>query len=357
MPTPPPAVVGAALAARRRLLAAADALLPPFAVLWERSLGILRTHVLSALCELGIPAALADGPQPVGELAARTGADEDTLHRVLRVAELEGVVRRDRRGRHRLTRTGRLLVPDAPGSLDPWIRYLTLESTRRAYAELPGSLRTGEPGFRRAWDTTVWEHFSAHPEEEALFASAMRNITSFDAADLAGAGLWPDEGTVCDVAGGTGQLLTEIVGRRPGLRGVLVDLPGVLDKARERLAGTQRIEFAAGDLFGGIDVKADVYILKNIVHDWDDPTSARIFETVRAAMPAGARLVVIEQEQPRDEPHPFASVTDLQMLTQTDGGRERSVAELQALLRSTGLEPARVERAGVSVLVEAVNPA
>lgn len=354
MPVPPPWAVTVALGARRRLLGAADAVLPPWAALFDRTMGILRTHVLAALSELGVPAALADGPLALAELARRVAADEDALQRVLRVAELDGIVRRDRRGRYRLTRIGRALGEDALG---PWVRYLTLESTRAAYAELPGSVRTGEPGFRRARGTTVWDWYGDHPDEEALFAAAMRNITAFDAADLAAASLWPDRGTVCDVAGGTGQLLAAVLERRPGLNGVLVDLPGVLDAARERLAGHDRIAFAAGDLFAGIDVRADVYVLKNILHDWDDATSLRILRTVVATMPTGARLIVIEQLQERDDPHPFASPTDLQMLTQTDGGRERSAAELQELLRRAGLRPGRVERAGVSALVEASRAA
>jgi DNA-binding transcriptional ArsR family regulator len=351
-PVPPQFAIGAVLATRRRLLAAADALLPPWAALFDRSMGMLRTHVLATLAELGVPAALAERPLALGELAARVGAHEDTLHRVLRMAELDGIVRRDRRGRYRLTRMGGALSDDVLG---PWVRYLVLESTRAAYAELPGSVRSGEPGFRRARGTTVWDWYGDHPEEEALFAHAMRNITAFDSADLAAAGIWPDEGTLCDVAGGTGELLSAVVARRPALRGVLVDLPGVLGAARERLAGAERIDFAAGDLFGGIDVAADVYCLKNILHDWDDATCGRILATVVAAMRPGARLVVVEQVQERDEPHPFASPTDLQMLTQTDGGRERSVPEMQALLRGAGLEPGRVERAGISALVEGVR--
>jgi DNA-binding transcriptional ArsR family regulator len=353
MSAPPPRVIDAALAVRRRLLRAADAVLPPFASLFDRTIGILRTHVLATLAELGVPAALAPGPLSLAELAERVGADPDALHRVLRVAELDGIVKRDRRGRHKLTRLGRGLIPDRPGSLDPWVRYLVLESTRAAYAALPESVRTGQPGFRIARGTTVWDWYADHPDEEALFAAAMRNITAFDAPDIAAAGLWPDTGTVCDIAGGTGELLSAIVSGRPGLQGVLVDVPGVLEAARARLAGSERISFAAGDLFGSIDVAADVYVLKNILHDWDDATSVRIVETVRRAMAPGARLVVIEQIQERDTPHPFASPTDIQMLTQTDGGRERSPLELQELLRSAGLRPGRVERAGVNALVEA----
>jgi hypothetical protein len=352
MPVPPPFAVKAAIAARGALRRAHDAVLPPWASTFQLTLGIIRTHVMAALAELGVPAALGAGPLGIDDLAAKVEADADALERVLRIAELDGLVRRDRAGRYRLTKMGDVLRPDAPGSLDPWVRYLVLESTRAAYAELPGSVRTGEPGFRRAHGTTIWDWYAEHPDEETLFASAMRNITAFDAADLAQAKLWPQTGTVCDVAGGTGELLSEVLAAHPDLRGVLVDVPGVLAEARERRAGVERMSFADGDLFKGIDVAADVYVLKNILHDWDDATCAKILATVRAAMPDGARLVVIEQLQPEHEPHAFASPTDIQMLTQTDGGRERSAAELQALLTGAGLRAGRVERVGVAALVE-----
>jgi hypothetical protein len=352
MPVPPPFAVKAAITARAALRRAHDAVLPPWASTFQLTLGIIHTHVLAALCEVGVPAALADGPLALDDLAARVDADADTLKRVLRVAELDGVVARDRGGRYRLTRMGKVLRPDVPGSLDPWVRYLVLGSTREGYAELPGSVRTGEPGFRRAHGTTVWDWFAAHPDEETLFASAMRNLTAFDAADLARADLWPQTGTVCDVAGGTGELLTEILAANPGVQGILVDVPGVLAEARDRRAGVERLSFADGDLFKGVAVAADVYVLKNILHDWDDAACATIIATVRAAMPAGARLIVIEQLQPEDTPHPFASPTDIQMLTQTDGGRERSAAELQALLTGAGLRAGKVEKVGVAALVE-----
>lgn len=354
---PPPPVVDAALAVRRLLLRAADAILPPSAALFDRSMGIARTHVLATLAELGVPAALAGGPLDADQLSARVGAHPDTLRRVLRLAELDGLLRRDRRRRYRLTRLGTALRPDVEGSLHPWVRYMALESTRAAWAELTGSARTGEPGFRRARATTVWEWFAEHPEEERLFADAMANVTAFDAPVLAAADLWPDTGIVCDVAGGTGQLLAEIVAPRPGLRGVLLEAPGVLAEARPRLAArglAERVELVEGDLLGELSARADVYVLKNILHDWDDATSGRILRTVRATMPAGSALVVVEQLQHPDRPHPFATVADLQMLTQCEGGRERSADELRALLREAGLRPSRLERAGVSALVEGV---
>ena len=356
-PAPPPRAVDAALALRSALLRAADALLPSTAVAWQRTMGIGRTQVIGAVAELGVADELGSGPLTAAELAPRVGADADALHRLLRAAAVEGFVRLDRRGRFRLTRLGRTLRSDSADSIRPWARYMNLESTRAAWGDLTESVRTGGAAFPRVHGTSVWDWFAKHPEEERLFAAAMRSMTEFEAPSLTAAPVWPEQGTVCDVAGGAGTLLAAILAERPGLRGVLVETPGVLTEAEsylEKRGLRDRVELVEGDLFGEIEAEADLYVLKNILHDWDDATGAKILANVRAAMRPGARLLLAEQLQERNEPHPFASITDLQMLTQCDDGRERSPSELQALLSGAGFTPGRVERSGISALVEGV---
>ncbi len=346
-----------ALGLRRLLLRAADALLPASAVTWELSMGLARTHVLATLAELGVADALADGPLTAQQLAPRVGANADALHRLLRAAAVDGVVRLDRRGRFRLTRTSQALRSDAPVPMGTWTRYITLASTRAAWADLTESVRSGRSAFPRVHGMSIWEWFARHPEEEQAFAQSMRALTEFEAPGLAGASLWPETGTVCDVAGGAGTLLAAILTERPGLRGVLVEAPGVLAEADAHLTARgvrERVELVEGDMFAGIHADADVFVLKNVLHDWDDATSARILDTVRATMRPGARVVLIEQLQERNRLNPITSVADLQMLTQCDDGRERSRAELQALLAGARLRPGRVERAGLSALVEGV---
>jgi hypothetical protein len=345
------------LVLRRLLLRAADSLLPPWAAVWDRTMGIARTEVIGVIAELGVPDELGGGRLTAAELARRLSVDPDALHRVLRVAAADGLLKMDRRGRFRLTRFGRTLRSDWPATLRPWARYMALDSTKRAWADLPESVRTGRAAFERVHGKSIWDWYAEHPEEEQLFAAAMRSITEFDAPAVAGSELLPDQGVVCDVAGGAGTLLGEILVTRPGLRGVLVEAPGVLAEAEKHLSERgvrERAELVEGDLFGELSAEADVYLLKNILHDWDDPTSARILSGVRATMAPGARLVLIEQLQERNRPHPFTSISDVQMLTQCVDGRERSREELHSLLSDAGLRPGRVERAGVSALIEGV---
>lgn len=356
-PVPPPRAVDAALALRRALLWAADALVPATGAMWLRTMGLARAQVIATLAELGVADELAGGRLTAAELAPRIDADADALHRVLRAAAADGVLRLDRRGRFRLTRIGRALLSGRADSIRPWARYLALDSTRSAWAGLTDSVRSGEAAFERVHGTPVWDWFAAHPEEERLFAAAMRSMTEFEISSLSAAPVWPDEGTICDVAAGAGTLLAAILAERPGLRGVLVEAEGVLEEARAHLAArgvADRVELRQGDLFGRIEAKADVYVLKNILHDWDDGTCSEILRNVRGAMAPGARLVLVEQLQERNEPHQFASITDLQMLTQCVDGRERSPGELRELLAGAGFGAGEVHRSGISALVESV---
>ena len=171
---------------------------------------------------------------------------------------------------------------------------------------------------------------------------------------------FPETGTVCDVAGGAGVLLGEILRSHPGLRGVLVEAPLVLAEAATYLASiglADRVQLVEGDLFGEIDATADIYLLKWILHDWDDATCERIVKNVVSSMPASARLVAIEGNQDRNEVHPRFSMIDLQMLTMSEGGKERSGGEIEQLLTNGGMHPLGTRRTATDLLlVEADIP-
>lgn len=354
---PPRRAARAALALRRRVRNALDRVLPREAVLWELSMGVAHTRMLGTIAELGVADALAEGPATAAEVARRLDLDADALHRVLRGLVPTGAVGLDRRGRFRLVGPGRALAAGHERSLNAWVRYQNLRSTQDAWGALPSIVRTGEPGFQLVHGTSVWSHFAEHPEEERLFASAMREVTRMVLPMIAGGYPWPESGTVCDVAGGTGTLLAAVLERRPGLRGILVDAPGVLREAEGHLAERgvgDRVELREGDMFEHVDAAADLYILKDVLHDWDDARCAQILRTVRAPMPAGSRVVLAETVQERDEPDPLVSLIDLQMLTQCDGGRQRSVGELHRLLEQADLRPGAVHLTAGPALLEGI---
>src|SRR5436305_9448951 len=138
------------------LLWAADSLLPPWAAVWDRTMGVARTEIIGVLASLGVADELAAGPSTAAELAGRLGVDGDALHRVMRVAAADGLFKLDRRGRFRLTRLGKTLRSDSPATLRPWARYLARDAIRPARADLGGRVRTGGCGFARVDGTSAW---------------------------------------------------------------------------------------------------------------------------------------------------------------------------------------------------------
>jgi len=266
------------------------------------------------------------------------------------------VVRMSHDGHVTLTSTGQCLREEAKGSVREWVLYQVEESHLRGWAGLTESVRTGEPAFPRENGVSLWEWLAAHPAEERLFAGAMQRLTDLAGPQIAQAYDWRPGSLVCDIGGGTGTLLSHILMHDPTLRGVLVDGPGPLGGAPDLLAdrGLEgRVELVEGDLFSRISVVADVYLLKNVLHDWDDDRCRTILSNLAAAMRQDSRLLMVEFLQEPNRPHPMVPLIDLQMLTQADGGRERSVAEFRALLESAGLVLGRVYRGPMHAILEA----
>jgi hypothetical protein len=352
---PPRPAVLAITALRRALLALADRLVPAHLAMFDKAIGIGRTHLYGTIAELGVADELAKGKATAAELAGRLGVDPDALHRALRAACVDRVLKLDRRGRFSLTRTGRTLTTDHPHSDRDFARFMALKSISDGWVGLTETIRTGEPGFRAVHGMTVWEWFVEHPEEERLFAGAMRWLTENQAPFIVGGYPWPESGTICDVAGGAGTLLGRILQERPGARGIVIDAKGVLDAADQHLSAVgvrDRVELVEGNMFERLEADADVYLLKNILHDWDDASCLQILRVVRAMMSPGSRLVVVEALQERNRPHPFASFADVQMLTH-EGGRERSAEELKRLLSDAGLRPGEIRETAGPALIEA----
>ncbi len=355
--TPPPAAVRIGMRIRRALHRAGDRLLPPEVLAWEKVTSLQTTSVIAALVEVGAIDSLGRRAAGPTEVAAELDLDADTLGRVLRQGADDGLLRRRRNGAYELTALGEAYRSEHSPTISHWAKYMNTEAVQRAWGNLAETIRTGEPSFPATHGRSVWDHFAANPDEERLFANSMRELTDMVKAWVVNGYPWPQAGTICDVAGGSGPLLAAILEARPGLRGMLVEAPGVLPEADAHLtaAGVRdRVELLEGNIFERIDAGADLYTLKDILHDWDDERSLQILRTVRAAMAPGAKVVLVETLLEADEADPIAVRVDLHMLTQCDGGRQRSVAELQSLLTQAGLRPGEVHRTGGPAMIEGI---
>lgn len=355
---PPARLTGAVLGLRGLLQRAADLVVPPELVAHERATAFFATRVAGALVEVGAIDAIGDRARTAAELAAELELDEDNLHRTLRLAAAQRLVTIDRRGRFALTATGRCFRSEASPSFAPWLRHLNTEAVQIPWAELAETIRVGGSTFPRVYGKSTWQHFAEHPEQERLFAASMRELSRAELAQIVHGYPWPEHGVIADVAGGSGPVLAGILAAHPGLRGVLVEAPGVLAEADGHLSRADvrdRVELREGNIFERVDAEADIYLLKDIVHDWDDERTLQILGTVAAAMPPGSKLVLIEQLLEHNDPHPVIAAVDLHMLAVCDGGRQRSADELRALLRAAGLRPGRVREVGLTGLIEGVR--
>jgi hypothetical protein len=330
----------------QRLRAGVDRLAPPELLLAERITGVAATAVTGALVSSGLAGRLDDRPRSARELVGDGGLDSDSADRLLRGAAALGLVDRVGDGflRNRLTRG---LQPDGRRTLAPLATFFASETNVRAWSRFLEAVHAGEVPFRRAHGHGIWEHLAGSEEEGTHFARAMEALTRLDAEVVVDTPGFSGLVGLCDVAGGTGVLLEAALLAHPGLQGVLVEAPSVVQLARRRferagLLGRVRLEPA--DVFARVPEGLPAYVLKDVLHDWDDARALALLEVVRQAMPAGARLLLVELLLGDGPVEPLASLVDLQMLALTDGGRQRSVEELAALLRRSGFAPPVVHR-------------
>lgn len=354
---PPDAAVRAAIAARRGMRAATDRLAPVELVLWELATGVMGTKMLGAAARLRIADLLAERPLDGHAIAEKTGQNADAMHRMMRALVTMGVFALDGQGRFTNNFRSEGLRSGRPGAMREFIEYFATRSNVDAWNAFDGTLATGKNGFALAHGMNVWEWFDAHPGERELFATAMMGITVTVAPVVAGIYPWEELGVVCDVGGGRGTLLSELLLRFRGLRGILYDGEGVVALGRELLRSRgvlDRVTLEAGSFFDRVPEGADGYVLKNILHDWDDEACTKILRNVRSATKPGQKLVILETITEHDDVRGAGALADVQMMMACDDGRERSRAEYGALLAATGWQLGRVSEHALVGAIEAV---
>ncbi|MFL6331793.1 MAG: methyltransferase [Pyrinomonadaceae bacterium] len=316
---------------------------PPAAVLTQMAFGALLTQALYVAARLGIADLLAAGPRPVAELAAETETHERSLYRVLRSLAGAGVFAEVAPQTFGLTPLAEPLRADAPGSLRSGIIFMGEEWHFNVWANMLHSVRTGKPAWGQTHGAEVFEYFAAHPDHAEIFNGAMTDMSVGTAPAVVEAYDFSGIRRLADIAGGHGYLLAQILKANPNLSGVLFDVAPVVEGAAALLGRegvSSRVERVAGDFFASVP-RADAYIMKHIIHDWDDERASLILKTINAAMGADGRVLIVESVVPEgDGPH-YSKVLDLEMLT-SPGGIERTAEEYAALLASAGLQLSRI---------------
>jgi hypothetical protein len=293
--------------------------------------GYQVTQAIHVAATLGIADLLRDGPRDSDALARETATHAPSLHRVLRALASVGVLHEDDDGRFALTAVGECLRSDADEPVGGWAAYVGAPVHWQAWGNLLHGVRTGENAFRALHGVDVWDYRAQHPQESAIFDGAMTAIMLRANRHVLAAYDFGRFASVVDVGGGRGAFLGAILEANPGTHGVLFDQPHVVEGADPG----ERCEVVAGSFFEAVPAGADAYVLKAILHDWEDEDAVRILRSCRAAIPDHGAVLVVERDLGSANEDADAKFSDLNMMI-GPGGCERTRVEFATLLAAGG---------------------
>ncbi len=314
-------------------------------------MGPLIAQAIRTVAELGVADHLASGPRSAGELAKSADCSVSDLQRLLRVLCGLGVFRQVGT-RYELTPLSEYLRRDRPDNLWAAASWFGNEMYR-ALGGLPLTVREGVPAWTHAIGLSYWDYLAAHPDRGLVFDTVIATLCGDELPAIVNAYSFPHGATVMDVGGGAGALLAAVLREHEGLRGILFDLPGVVGRSRigDTFRGlTARCEFEAGSFFETVPAGADLYMLRHILHDWEDASCVQILKHCAQALRADGILLVIEA-MVKDAGATSTSFVDVGMMVSLPG-RERTADEYQDLFASSGLQLMRMIRthSAVSIL-------
>ena len=300
-----------------------------------------------AVAELGVADLLVSGPQSTADIAKKLRVDEDALFRILRLLASQGIFTETAPRTFANTDVSNFLRSDVPGSLRSMGRFRGTDFVYRSFGEILHSIRTGEPGRAKVLGMDGWEYLERNPGTARIFDDAMTDISAIVAPTIASAYDFSKWESLMDVGGGNGVLLAAILRAHRALRGVLADQQHVLRRARERgfLSGSleKRSAMQPCDLFRDIPKGCRAYLMKSVIHDWNDEDAHRILSQCRRAVPKNGALLLVEFNLPEDSSPSRSKFTDVTMMVLT-GGKERTVPEYSALLSTAGFRLNEVAR-------------
>lgn len=312
--------------------------------------GIIAAQAIHAAVEFNLPGLLASGAKSSAELAAECGAHASTLERLLRALTSIEMFQRLPDGRYRNTPLTDILRADHPQSLGAEAMFLPAPFIWRPLGELVESIRTGEAAFDRVFGQNFFAYLAEHPQDAAVFNRVMTQDILWTTPAMLKAYDFSRFRQLTDVGGGYGMLLSQILSATPKLEGVLFDQPQVAAKAKELLKGdvATRIRIVPGSFFDSVPEGSDAYLLRRIIHDWEDPDAVKILSNVRAAMSPNGTLLLVEGVI--DSTAQPVGLMDLMMLVL--GGVERTESDFRKLVEAAGFYLDRVIPAGTYSVIE-----
>ena len=317
--------------------------LPPPIALLNLAIGHWTTQAIFVAAQLSIADLLRDGAKSSTDLAQLAGVDSRSLYRLMRALASVGVFAQGTDGRFVLTPMAECLQADAPGSMRAWALMMGTWAFH-PWAELLHSVKTGETAFEHIHGTGFFDYLGKHPEQGRLFDESMTNFSGPEIAAIVSGYDFSGIGTLVDIAGGHGSLLGAILQANPAMKGILADMPAVIEGARRHFEASKladRCQVTPINFFEAVPGGGDAYLMKHIIHDWDDERSNTILKNCHRAMAGKGKLLLAETVMVAGNEPEFGKWLDLAMLVYA-GGCERTEEEYRDLLSAGGFRLTRI---------------
>jgi hypothetical protein len=317
------------------------------------------TRAVYVLAKLGIPDLLKSGPKSAPELAGLTGMHAPSMYRLLRALASAGMLQTEADVRFALTPMSELLVTDAPGSMRSFVVSELGQEHYPAWGNFMHSIQTGGIAFDDHFGMDIWQYFQQNPEDAAVFNDSMSGMTAVVNEKITSLYDFSRFNKIVDVGGGHGGLITAILKANPQAFGVLFDAEQVVSGARPKLEAAgiaDRCASIAGNFFESVPAGGDAYIMKWIIHDWDDEKATRILKNIRSQIPQNGRVIIVDCVVPEGDDPDFSKFFDLNMMVMT-GGKERTAREFDELLAAAGFRFLRVIPTDLPTSIVEAEPA
>ena len=312
---------------------------PASVVLYELFQHFYLLPPLYVAAELDLATLMAKGPKKLDDLARQTGTNADALYRVLRALASYGIFKETSGKVFRLTPLTKPLLT-GKGSIRHMILQHLGSENWLALGNLMHTVKTGVNAFEHVHGLPIYQYLDEHPDHYAVFERSMADLSDLGISPVLQRYSFHSFQTIADIGGGEGSLLCGILKRNPSARGIIFDVSSALSKTNDKIISsrlTERMKVIPGDFFQSVPVIADAYLLKNILHNWDDTSCLIILRNLRMVMGSHAKLIIIEMILPPDNAFSTAKLIDIQMLATMPGGRERTLEEYRSLLHTAGL--------------------
>jgi hypothetical protein len=313
-----------------------DSVPAPIRVL-QLATGRWVAHLVGVAAELGLADLVQSGPKTAEQLAEAAGLHAPSLYRLLRALASVGVFSRQEDGRFAQTPMSDALRSDVSYSMRGLARMVNRPWTIGAWTNLEHSVRTGVSAFEETYGTSIFDYLTQHPVEMQILAQAMSSFSAQIGAAVADAYDFSEIRRLADIGGSHGMVLALILASNPAMRGILFDLPGVIEGSSDFLKSRgihHRIDLKSGNFFESVPGGADAYLLKHVLHDWSDENCVRILKNIHAVAKPDTKLLLVEFILNESNKPQFAKITDLEMLVISSYGRERTRVEWENLLRA-----------------------